>query len=72
MGGSSEQEIGSKYFGGKIQKRRERRVMKRSRATVSGRLEGRKELLAEAIGSWAREKLHLREKSIPKAEELKL
>ncbi len=46
--------------------------VKSQRATVSGRLEGRKEQLAEAIGSWAREKLHLREKAVPKTEELKL
>lgn len=45
---------------------------KSHRATVSGRLEGRKELLTEAMRSWAREELHLEEKDIPKAEDLKL
>lgn len=40
--------------------------------TGSGRMEARREQMAQAIALWARHELHLRERSIPAPEELKL
>ena len=44
----------------------------RSQRSNAGRLETRREHVAQAIGSWARDKMHHRDSLIPKPEELKL
>ena len=42
------------------------------KASGSGRTEAKKDLLVQAIASWAREEVKFEEKFIPGAEELKL
>jgi hypothetical protein len=50
------------------------KVPRASRGHSSGgaRAEAKKELLVQALGSWAREELKFEESSIPAPEELKL